>query len=166
MNSHVEEEIKEIYALFGSAIYFNQCIERQLGILLIILDFQERDKEIHLSYDILLNSYFHKTLGHLIKHLTQKIEISDKFEVTIREALDKRNWLTHHYFWDRAIQMNTEDGREFMVEELEEINLSLESVDTQLTEICRNLERQYGVTDEIIEKELNNLLKSTNGKSK
>jgi len=154
------EQIKEVYARFGLAIYQAQCLERQLAILLSTEYGPGPTRMTRDQYDELLHSFFQKTLGSLINHLRKSIEIPDDLESILTETLKKRNWLAHHYFWEKAGQFMTAEGRITMIRELQSIADSFNRIDQQLTEISHIWAEHHGITEEIIQKHLEKLLKN------
>lgn len=51
------------------------------------------------------------------------------FESRLREAQTLRNWIVHHYFWERAAAFVTPDGRLKMLTELDEMSDKLHELD-------------------------------------
>jgi hypothetical protein len=154
------DQIKEVYAYFGLAIYQAQCLERQLAILLSTEYGPGPKKMTRDQYDELLQSFFVKTLGSLIKHLRQSVDISDDLESILTEALKKRNWLAHHYFWEKAGQFMTEKGRIQMITELQGIADFFNSIDQQLSEITHKWADRHGITEELLQRHLEELVRN------
>lgn len=154
------DQIKEVYACFGLAIYQAQCLERQLAILLSTEYGLGPKKMTRDQYDELLQSFFVKTLGSLIKHLRQSVDISDDLDSILIEALKKRNWLAHHYFWEKAGQFMTEKGRIQMIRELQSIADFFNRIDQQLSEITHKWAERHGITEEFLERQLGELVKN------
>ena len=111
---------------------------------------------------MLLESYFKKTLGNLIHELRKSSTIVDDFESTLKEALIKRNWLAHNYFWERATKFETENGREDMKEELQEMANYFEEIDHNFTLIIIDWGKKHGITEEMIQLKLENLMNIEN----
>nr|WP_321497999.1 hypothetical protein [uncultured Methanolobus sp.] len=150
--------IKDIYAHFGLAVYFSQCIERTISISLVTvfnIDVKNMTRE---KYDYELGHNFKKTLGSLLNEVQKSKAIDENFQAELFEVLDKRNWITHHYFWDRAIQMMSEEGQLSMIDELREIADRFQKIDTQLMEVLQDWRRIKGISDEIVEEILQDLI--------
>ncbi len=133
-------------------------LERTLAILIATVYEYKPPKITRAQYDLLLESHFQKTLGRLIYKLRKSLPIAEDLEFTLLEALDKRNWLFHNYFWERAQKFMKEDGREAMIEELQEIAYYFEKVDHKLDMILLLWGEEHGVTEEIIQKKMENLI--------
>ncbi len=140
------QRIKDVYTYFGVAIYYAQCLERTIAISMATVFGPGPQKITRVQFDILLESHFKKTLGKLIHELRNGSSISDDFESILSEALKKRNWLAHHYFWDRAQKFQTEEGQKDMKEELQEIADYFEKIDKILTLIITNWGKKHGIT--------------------
>lgn len=69
-------------------------------------------------------------------------------------ALEKRNWLAHHYFRERADEFVTDAGRLRMIEELEVMRQLFEDADDALDLFVKPVRERHGITDEWIEREL------------
>jgi len=152
------EHIKEVYAHYGLAMYEAQCVERQLAILLATEygpAFQSMTRD---CYDELLKSLFKKTFGGLLHKLEKSIGIPDGFEQRLRNALKKRNWLAHHYFWERAGHFMTERGRNSMIEELRTVTEKLHELDQELIEVSKRWMEKVGLPEEIVELEKERLI--------
>jgi len=154
------EKAKEVYARFGLAMYQAQCLERQLAILLTTKYGPDPQRMTRTQYNDLFESFFSKTLGTLISHLRKTVDIPDNLELTLTEALNKRNWLAHHYFWKRAGQFMTERGRMSMIHELQVIADFFALLDEQLTEITREWAEKHKITEEVLQKRIERLLRS------
>lgn len=147
------EQIRDIYALFGLAIYQAQCIEREIAILLTTVHGPGIQKMTRTDYDLMLQSEFRKTFGGLISTLRKAAVIPDDFDQKLADALDKRNWLAHHYFWDRAGHFMTEGGRKTMMAELQKAIAQFAELGAQITKTVRTWSEKHGITQAIIEQE-------------
>lgn len=151
-------QIREVYAQFGLTIYQVQCFERTLAILLSIVYGPDPQKVTRLQYERLLGRHFQKTLGNLINQLRKFVTISQQLEITLSKALQKRNWLIHHYFWERAITFVGEEGRESMIEELQGVAKFFEDVDSKFTAIVEEYGKKQGITEEVIQRTIQKLI--------
>lgn len=126
---HLDPTVWQVYERLGLAVYIVQSIEKQMAILLAS-DCELSSKELAASqYDELLAKLFGKTLGELVKRLRQKVELPSDFDERLKAVLRTRNWLVHHYFWDRTNQFTTPEGRAAMIDELDQITDQLNELD-------------------------------------
>ena len=89
------------------------------------------------DYDAALEDKFKKTLGGLISALRKAAVVSADFEQKLLDALAKRNWLVHPYFWDRAGHFMSKKGRDAMTTELQEAVEPFAELDARLTDTVR-----------------------------
>ena len=156
-----DEHVKGIFAHYGLAMYQAQCVERALCILLASEKAPDLKSITKHDYDRVLNALFKHTLGGLIKKMRKDIEITDDFEKNVEKALERRNWLTHNYFWERAGYFMTFEGRNFMLKELREISSFFEVLDDYLVKITDEWAKKNGLSAEFIEKQMAELVKNT-----
>jgi len=145
-------QIREVYAHFGLAMYLLQCVERGIAIVLTTEYGPGIRKITRSQYDELLQSLFKQTLGTLIARLRRVTTLPNDFEARLRDVLETRNWLTHHYFWERAGKFMTQQGREAMLQELEEIRRRLEEIDAYFDGIAGAWAERHGITKETIDR--------------
>ncbi|BCL83514.1 hypothetical protein ccbrp13_59790 [Ktedonobacteria bacterium brp13] len=154
-----ELEAKEVYAMYGAAMYFAQCFERQLAITLSTVCLSDPDLVTRDQYDALLGKHFKKTLGQLLHKMKEGSEINDEIKGEIEEALQLRNFLAHNYFWERAVQHNNPIGRQRMIHELNQACTVFQSIDSKVEAITVEWGKKRGVTETDYAKALAKLLK-------
>jgi hypothetical protein len=160
------EQIREVYAYFGLAMYVAQNLERELAMLLAILG--KTEMSTAWDYDARLAQSFESTFGTLV---TQFGEIAAReyaeLHAQLEMAVESRNDLAHHYFWDRAVPFSSRTGRDDMLEELQSLVNTFESLDKTLTRLTRNVAAQKGLPEEKLRIHLENTLKALQlGKAK
>ena len=109
---------RETFAHYGLAMYHAQCVEKSLAILVSSVFNREFLGSSLDRREAIQDEVFTKTVGRLLKRLKEQIPIPPNLDKTLAEALKKRNWLAHDYFWERAGHMLTSHGKEKMIEEL------------------------------------------------
>lgn len=156
--NNLEEQIKEVYAQFGLAIYLAQVLEHGIGNALVYSSLIPSNVgkvrsalEWHEKFDQFLGLHFEKTLGRMISTLKAEIATTSNLESLLSEALRKRNWLAHHYFRERSDDFMNEAGRTKMIAELEEAQTLFSLADEVLETITKPLREKYGFTDERLE---------------
>jgi hypothetical protein len=153
----LSEEVKEIYANFGLAIYQAQCLEHGLVNALVFLDhipnkrkFATSAAEWADSVDSFMESKFEHTLGRMIRELGLVTAVDAGLQDLLSQALKRRNWLAHGYFKDRANEFLTEKGRAQMLLELNESQELLASADAALELAMKPAMERIGLTDEVL----------------
>jgi hypothetical protein len=155
----MEEEYKEVYATFGLAVYLAQCFERQLAITLSTVGGSNPHTTLRSQYDDLLSKNFRKTMGQLLQKLKEGVLIPDDLKADIEEALKRRNFLMHNYFWERAVQFASSKGRQAMIHELKDACMLFQKVDSFFEVTTKEWGKKYGITEADHARELENLLR-------
>jgi hypothetical protein len=150
----------KVYAEFGIAMYNAQCLEREFAISLARVYYSGPNRITWAQFLNFLDSNYKKTLGKLIFEMRKTTSIPSDMESTLMEALKKRNWLVHDYFWDRAGHFLTAEGRELMINELRDTTNFLSQIDEELTVVNRAWATSKGVTEEMRRESLEDLIRS------
>jgi len=123
----------DLYAQFGIAAEKAQTLELEAGnfVLSYLGLFFKPDQitdEQREFLSSLVDDMNHKTLGRLLKSIKGLATFDQSFLSTVESALERRNYLTHHFFRAHNFAIYGEEGRRSMIEELkkiqEEINLA------------------------------------------
>jgi len=153
-------QIREVYALYGLAMYQVQCVERQLAILLAT-EYGPGPKRItRTQFDELFKSYFDRTFGGVLRKMLKDSSVPVGLEERLRRALDTRNMLAHRYFWDRAAWIVSSEGRTKMLRELQDDIDFLDDLDADLTKISEDWAKRHGITQKDLDLSLKKLLES------
>ncbi|MFH1674662.1 MAG: hypothetical protein ABIF87_14725 [Pseudomonadota bacterium] len=165
-----DEHVKTVYAHFGLAFYFAQVLEHGIVNMLVFVDLLPKRagkpiprKQWIKELDLFLNSHFQMTLGKMIRSFKEVMDVPEDLEILLSTALKKRNFLAHDYFRERATEFMSYQGREKMIEELDKNKLFFEQADTRLNEIIEPLRKRSGITDEHLQKALDELRLKANG---
>ncbi len=148
------EHTKDVYAHFGLAVYFSQALEHGLVNALVFADLipsrgpaVKSREQWEKAFDSFMDGHFRTTLGRMIRSLQLVVTVPADLESVLRVALEKRNWLAHHYFRERAEDFMTENRRNKMIAELDEARDLFEKADKRLGEVMKPLRVKYGFTD-------------------
>jgi hypothetical protein len=156
----VDEHVKEVYARFGLAFYCAQVLEHGIVNAMVVLHLIPSRR--HLAgapeawanlVDNFMSRHFETTMGRMIRDLQSVTTIPSNLEDLLRQALQKRNWLAHEYFRERAAQFMTASGRVLMIGEVDECRDLFVAADDSLEEVVRPLRIAAGMTDEMIARE-------------
>ena len=150
-----DEHVKTVYAHFGLALYLAQVLEHGLANALMCAELLPRRagkpvprKEWEAEFDAFMDQQFEQTLGRLIRGLRSATSVPADLEGLLTDALKTRNFLTHHFFRERAESFMSRDGREKMIREFELAQKLFEAADERLTEVAKPLREKYGLSDE------------------
>jgi len=157
----LDDEIKEVYARFGLAVYLAQVLEHGIVNALVLLDLIPRRRHLVHSreewaevVEAFMGRHFRKTLGAMMKSLQSITEVPPDLEDLLRQALQQRNRLAHDFFRERSEDFMTSSGRERMLVEIDESKSLFEAADKRLDEVVHPLRDLYGLTDEVLRREL------------
>ncbi len=155
----LDEQVREVYARFGLAVYQAQCLEHGLVNALVFLDLIPNKRRIAKSasewaalVDSFMEARFELTLGKMIRALKDITVVPAELRDQLANALSKRNWLAHHYFRERAETFLTQSGRLAMVAELETMQAMFSQADDALDAAVRPARERVGLTDEVLAK--------------
>lgn len=149
----MNEQIAKLYQAYGLAMYQAQCVEREIGTLLV----SSRSQDPVADLEQLFTSAYKHTLGRLIALIRAEMKVTPELENRFARALDQRNWLAHNYFWDRAGEVQSEEGRNSMIDELRLIAAEFDQLDADLMIVNAGWLKMKGLTREIVDRELADL---------
>jgi hypothetical protein len=117
----------DLYAKFGITAEAAQLFETELGTLLLCLQAQrERWHEMpDGAAAAFLDQIDRKTLGRLLADVKLHVRFEDGAEEFFASALEARNRLIHGFFERHNFKIQTDDGRDKMVADLEELHIEL-----------------------------------------
>ncbi len=153
------DQIREVFARFGLAIFQAQALERQLAVILAAHYGTSSKVVTRAGFDELLARFFRETLGSLTRKAAHVPEIEEVDATELKTALTKRNWLVHQYFWERAIEFLSESGRTSMIQELRDAADMFDRLDKRYTGMARAWAEKRGITAEDIDNELQKLIR-------
>lgn len=148
-------QVREVYAYFGLAMYWAQCLEQ--SIFLNLLVFEHFPKAIPTyttpeAWAESLDQYeareLSQTMGKLIRRLRDAGQSTALIEQLLDHALKSRNWLAHGFFSDRALDFVSPDGRVRMLEELDTLRDLFASTAHEIDAVTMPIAKRYGLTDE------------------
>ena len=152
------ESIENVFAQFGLAMYEAHCLERQLAMILATKYGPGPTQIPKTELETIFDDLFSKTFGQLVKQISKLAVLTDDDDERLQEALSKRNWLTHRYFWERAVEFLSEPGRASMIKELKETAHSFQILDELFTNKTIEWAETVGITQQTLDKELERLV--------
>lgn len=159
------DDIKEVYARFGLALYYAQVLEHGIVNALVVVDLipsrrhLARSKaEWEAAVDAFMGLHFEHTMGKLMYDLRSVSRIPTDLDDLLKRALRKRNWLAHEFFRERATEFFTSSGRDQMLTEVDKCCDLFKAADEALENVVKPLLSAAGITDEILEREYEAML--------
>jgi hypothetical protein len=77
------------------------------------------------GYEEALERLRRDTFGRLLRRLGKIVSLPVDFEKSLRQAHERRNWLTHMFFWERRVEFHSSSGRAQMMEELAQVEAEM-----------------------------------------
>jgi hypothetical protein len=141
----------ELYAQFGIAAEKAQVLEVAAGnvalsFVTMLVKPEEITPEEMQMYRAIVDEVNRKTFGSLLNHLKKALTLSDSLIQIVDEALERRNYLTHHFFRTHNFALYNEEGRKVMMAELKEIQGKLDIAHRTLEGMAAGIDQIVGRT--------------------
>ena len=153
------EPVREVYAYYGLAMYWAQCVEQSIFQHLIFFDYFPKaiasystSEKWAAEFDQYESRELGQTMGKLVRRLREAGQPTQSIERALADVLLQRNWLAHGYFSDRAIEFTLPEGRSGMIAELESLREVFMAAADELDAITLPLATKYGMTEEMLSK--------------
>lgn len=148
-----------VYAYFGLAIYFGQCLEETFSIMLwtdrIIKKKVKTNEEVNEIIDAIENSK--KTMGNFINEVKQSYDLTTLIVEQLDTILDRRNYLAHKYFKLHIAKFHSEVGQLEMMKYFCDFIDDSKQLDNQLKVYYAKYTDKLGLTEERIELLMNEM---------
>ncbi len=148
--------IREVYATFGLAYYHSECLHRGLCMILAWEGLPPPDLITRPRVEELLANAFTLTLGDVAAKLEGVLptELSDQ----LREAVDRRNFLAHHFWFERVDVMLSVKGVRGVIAELDLAGELFGRLDAKIFNWSERQHRELGLTDAAVQESLGRIL--------
>ncbi len=151
------EHCKSVFAHAGGALYQAQVLESAIQNLLVVGGIVSGDVASHTEFDQLEATLRQYTLGRLLREFRKDATLNGKAEEIIDRALDRRNFVAHHFFKERAVEFIGRKGREAMIDELVAYENLFIQAEALISAIGGAMATHLGVTDEKVQAEFDRL---------
>ena len=153
-----EWEARQVFLKFGEAVYFCQVLEFNLTtyaqwIRRFKLGRAMTGEELDQLRERLVNATFGRNYGEVYDLLDKQWNLSQE----MKDAVDLRNELVHHWMRNRQNGFNTSASRLAMIDELESAARQLQGMADVLTDRIGGFMRAAGVNEDEIRAELRRL---------
>ena len=141
-----DEQIRDVYAYYGLAMYHAQCLERELAIFMACVYGPQHSHRW--AFEARLGENFGLTFGQLAKRFLE-VAISDHADLAnrVQAVVDLRNQIAHHYFWNRVTEFGRPDGRQGMLDELLAAGAEFQTLDGELTTLTTGWSAARGISE-------------------
>ncbi len=155
-NEPTDDLVREMYARFGLAYYNSEVLHRALCLILAISGLPRRDLITRPRIEEKLAHAFSLTLGDVITELGEKLPA--EYLSKLEEVREKRNFLAHHFWFDRAHLMFRADHVYRLIQELDGYTEVFSRLDEEASAWFHAQQTDLGLTDEILQDSLTHIL--------
>lgn len=155
------DDVKEVYARFGLAYYYAEVLYRGLCNLYCVSQVPPTGPMTRYRVEEHLRTSSEMTLGHLLPRL--ETILPPPLLERLTGALERRNFLAHHFWFERIHLMTTLNGIETMLAELAQDTELFQELDGEVEKVGEPLHGRVGLTAELFVKALNDIKNGTAG---
>lgn len=123
---------RDIFAFFGKAMYLAQIVEK--GMMNIVLIDKLKNSITKSRLDELSSELTKLTFGQLKRQIKETQQFTESELKKIDSFQDKRDFLTHSYWWERGVELSIEESHLNIIKELNEIGDSFENINNLIKE--------------------------------
>lgn len=145
--------IRELYARYGLAYYNSECLHKELCNTFAVVTFQKTEDVTRPRLEEKLSHAYSLPLGPLVEALREYLP-TDLY-IELNQIVDMRNFLAHHFWFERAHLMFTESGIIKMLEELDSYSLDFHRLDEKVSTYFGPKNQALGLTEELFQLALN-----------
>lgn len=145
-----EQERKEVFAWFGAASYYAQCVEVELRIARLFLVRKDEPWPKEQEWQRVEGERL--TMGGLLRLVESGIELRSAERETLQACLEKRNWLSHAYWEERSHLLVSSESRSRAVEELAELCEMFQRGDEVACRLSARIRAKVGVSEDLVRK--------------
>ena len=140
-----QEEVREVFARFGRSYYFAEVLHRGLCNIYVAHQLPESRMVTRYRVEEHLSLAFKMTLGQVWNAIAANY--SPGTQDVLTEAIDRRNFLAHHFWSERVHLLPASDGRGEMVKELDEAAEFFQRADALVESQSPDILERMGLDD-------------------
>ena len=151
-----EDLIKEVFAQFGAAYYHSEVLHRGLCNIYALATFDKVEDVTRPRVEEKLALAFSLTLGQIVGRTKELLP--RKLQKQLEDAVEKRNYLAHHFWYEQSHLMFNKQGLIKLRGELLEVTVLFTELDKAITENFKPQRQAMGVTGELIQESFDKLI--------
>ena len=148
--------VRELYARFGLAYYQSECLHRGLCFILALSELPSRDLVTRPRVEERLAQAFSLTLGDVAAKVEAVLPAGLSGE--LQKAVTARNFLAHHFWFERAHLMFSVENVRKLIAELDDYSKLFDCLDTRVDQLSKPKRQEFGVTDELLQESTSQIL--------
>jgi hypothetical protein len=141
--------IHEVYARFGLAYYQSDCLYREVCFVFALSGLPDRDLVTRPRIDERLAQAYSLSLGEVAAKL--EVVLPTELFSELQKAVEARNFLAHHFWFERAHLMFGVDNIQRLIAELDSYGEQFSRLDLLVVEWNKPKVRKFGLTEEMID---------------
>jgi hypothetical protein len=139
---------KEVFARFGAAAYYAQCVEVEL--ILARLCLARRGDSEPTAEEWQRIETEKRTMGGLLQFLRSQVKFDEEETHLLSNCIRDRNFLAHDYWYRRSSLLATPSGCEKLIAELQEICERLQKANATAEMISKRVRAQVGIAEVVV----------------
>ena len=156
--SNADESTQRLHMLCGEALFWAQLLEQEI-LNSILLHAIARKKVTTLDEARnLLSKADKQPLRRKLDEIFKRVKTEPDLSPTFFEAVEKRNFFIHKFFWDRFDDLHMEEGRQRLIVEVREYVELFRSAYLWSQGIAALYMKQTDVTEAMVREELEHLI--------
>jgi hypothetical protein len=169
-----DQQVIEVFARFGRAMYMANVVEDQLVLTLMQVQFMRTKEDfvraqgkgfdratIEAEWNAYEKDQRKKTMGELRNLVKTSADFDEALKKRIDDAKARRDFLAHNYWREQALAMQTKEGREKMIAELTADTETFEKLAGDIREAMEPVRQKLGIKEEkldaLVEKQMANV---------
>lgn len=134
--------VRELYARFGLAYYQSECLHRGLCFILALSELPSRDLVTRPRVEERLAQAFSLTLGDVAAKVEAVLPAGLSGE--LQKAVTARNFLAHHFWFERAHLMFSVENVRKLIAELDDYSKLFDCLDTRVDQLSKPKHKNLG----------------------
>ncbi|WP_338201358.1 hypothetical protein [Candidatus Nephthysia bennettiae] len=140
-----DDLVKDVFANYGLAAYLSHVLERSLVNALTTVYGPGPARLTEQQLELRFQELSVKGIGALLSTL-RDAGLSTEVLLVVQGALEDRNRLVNHFFWDHMVDIATDEGCHRMLAELTEVEHRFIECDARVVEEVHRWAAAHGMT--------------------
>lgn len=145
-----EEERKEVFAWFGAASYYAQCVEKELLIARLMMARGDDEEPSEEEWERIENE--RRTMGGLLRFVRQGVSLEADEDRVLKECLEKRNYLAHDFWYECSHLLATTEGCKKALNELGRLCDLLKEGNEIGQRISARVRAEVGISEAVVQR--------------
>jgi len=145
----IEQDRKEVFAWFGAASYYAQCVEVELWIVRLFAFRKGNPWPDDAQWRTIESEPL--TMGKLLARVADDVGITQEERKVLLDCVKQRNWLSHNYWEHRSHLLASPDDCRRAIDELCDLCDLFKSGDKIACDVSTRVRRELGISEELVQ---------------